>query len=290
MARKPTVSTVDLDVIDDGLVPHDLDETPLFATLPVPPVAPVSPIDLSGKPKLVCVAGLGQVGKSMVCRILAERSLEREGAALVSVDPSNRELARFFTGVLQPKSRDRDSIDAYLDRFVEGLRQSPGNAIIDFGGGDTALAGLVRRLPDLEQRLADAGISTVMLYPLSGRQADLTPLNDLSRMGFRPKATALILNHIHWKRTESHQQAFRLTTAHPVYKAAIDAGAVPIWLPFLSSAALVRDREILFADAIAGRMPPDKQGLPLGMAQSADVEAWWRETVNAFAPIDRWLP
>jgi hypothetical protein len=81
-----------------------------------------------------------------------------------------------------------------------------------------------------------------------------------------------------------------MTQRHPAYKAATDAGAVPIWLPYLASAALVRDRHILFGDAIAGRMPEGKKGLPLGIAQSADVEAWWHETVKAFAPVDKWLP
>jgi hypothetical protein len=288
MAKKPALP--DVAVIDDGLIPHDLDDTPLFASLPVPPVAPRSPIDLTGKPKLIFVGGLGQVGKTTVCRILAERSLDREGAALVSVDPNNREFPRFFTGTLQPSSRDRDVIDAYLDRFIAGLLANPSNAIIDFGGGDTALPGLVHRMPSLEQRLADAGITLVMVYPLSGRQDDLVPMNDLARMGFRPQCTTIVLNHIHFKKTESHEAAFRLTTAHPVYKAAIEAGSVPVWLPYLSSAALVRDRHILFADAIAGRMPEGKPGLPLGLAQSVDVGNWWDAMLKAIAPIDRWLP
>lgn len=61
-------------------------------------------------------------------------------------------------------------------------------------------------------------------------------------------------------------------------------------LPNSGSAALVRDRCIMFADATAGRMPEGKAGVPRGVAQSADVEAWWRAVSEAIAPIDRWLP
>jgi hypothetical protein len=290
MARKAGVPLAAPVELDDGLESAVLTNSPLFAVMPVPPVAPISPIDLRGKPKLVCVVGAGGMGKTLCCRIIAERSLDREGSNLVTVDPLNRELLRFFAEALEPESRDRDVIDAFLDRYIASLLASPGNAVIDFGGGDTALAGLVQRMPNLEQRLADAGIALVVLFPVGGRQDDLTLMADLGAMGFRPKCTAVVLNHIRYKRGESHEAQFRMTLRHPAYRAAIDHGAVPIWLPHLASDALVRDRHILFADAIAGRMPEGKKGLPLGPAQSADVGKWWDAMLAAIAPIDRWLP
>jgi hypothetical protein len=170
--------------------------------------APTSLIDLTGKPKLVCVAGPSNTGKTLCCRVIAERSIDREGSELVTVDPLNRKLVRFFAEALQPGSRDRDVIDAYLDRYIASLMANPGNAVIDFGGGDTALAGSVQQMPDLEKRLADAGIALVVIYRLAGRQDDLTTLADLGTMGFRPACTAIVLNHIHWKRRKATKRCF----------------------------------------------------------------------------------
>src|SRR5208283_325501 len=98
MARKSASAGATLppsDDIDDGLAPAPLTNAPLFLVHPTPPVAPISSIDLTGKPKLVFVAGPGNTGKTLICRLIAERSLDREGAELVTVDPLNRELVRF---------------------------------------------------------------------------------------------------------------------------------------------------------------------------------------------------
>ena len=87
MARKQQSMQVDADELDDGVDPVDLDTTPLHVSQAPPAPAPVSPIDLTGKPKLVLVIGLGQTGKTTVCRWIAERAVRREGVVLASVDP-----------------------------------------------------------------------------------------------------------------------------------------------------------------------------------------------------------
>jgi hypothetical protein len=276
--------------LDDGLEDIALDDTPLFVSQTAPSVAPPSPIDLTGKPKLIFVAGLGQTGKTTMCRWIAERSTEREGAALASVDPVNRELGLFFQETLKPETRDPAGIARWLDSFVATVMKDRGTAVIDLGGGDASLPRLITDAPDLPQRIEDAGVSLVALYLLSGRPIDLTPLNDMERLGFQPACTAVVLNHVKLRGGVSHEAEFRLTLRHPAYKAALARGAVPIWMPHLHTADMIRDRHILFSHASSGTMPEGKPGLPLGPSQQSSTAGWMRQMENACAPIDRWLP
>jgi hypothetical protein len=46
----------------------------------------------------------------------------------------------------------------------------------------------------LQQMMESAGIEPVALYPLTPRSSDLTPLAVMEQAGFKPRATALILN------------------------------------------------------------------------------------------------
>jgi hypothetical protein len=290
VAKKPAPPFSGSALIDDGLEDIALDDTPLFVSQTAPPVASPSSIDLTGKPKLIFVAGLGQTGKTTLCRWIAERSTDREGAALASVDPVNRELGLFFAETLKPETRDPAGIARWLDSFVATVMTDRGTAVIDLGGGDASLPRLISEAPDLPQRIEDAGVSLVALYLLSGRPIDLTPLNDMERLGFQPAATAVVLNHVKLRGGVSHEAEFRLTLRHPAYRAAIGRGAVPIWMPHLHTADLIRDRHILFSHARSGIMPEGRPGLPLGPSQQSSTAGWMRAMEAACAPIDRWMP
>lgn len=277
-------------MLDDGLGDVALDDSPLSVAQTPPPIADISPIDLTGRPKIIFVPGLGQCGKTMMCRWIGERTVEREGAALASVDPVNRELGLFLADTVKPDTRDPAGIARWLDAFIASVVTSGSNAIVDLGGGDASLATLLTNSPDLPQRIEAAGVSIVVLYMLSGRPIDLTPINDLERLGFQPATTALVLNHVKLRPGVSHEAEFRLTVRHPAYKAVIARGAVPIWMPHLHTADLIRDRQITFKHAVEGTMPEGKAGLPLGMAQQSSTHGWMRQMTEAFTPIMRWLP
>lgn len=290
MAKKPMAGLSAAAVLDDEVEDIQLDDTPLFTTQSIPAVAAASPIDLTGKPKLIFVAGLGQTGKTTLCRWIAERSTEREGAALASVDPVNRELGLFFQETLKPETRDPAGIARWLDSFVATVMKDRATAIIDLGGGDASLPRLISEAPDLPVRIEDAGVSLVALYLLSGRPIDLTPLNDMERLGFQPAATAIILNHVKMRGGVSHEAEFRLTLRHRAYQAAVARGAVSIWMPHLHPADLIRDRHILFNQARSGVMPEGRAGLALGPSQQSSTAGWMRQMEAAMSPIDRWLP
>ena len=290
MARKQQSMQVDADELDDGVDPVDLDTTPLHVSQAPPAPAPVSPIDLTGKPKLVLVIGLGQTGKTTVCRWIAERAVRREGVVLASVDPVNRELRHFFAETMQPPTREPGDISRWLAAFIASVTKDQRNALVDLGGGDTALPGLVAEAPDLLERVASAGVEVVAVNVVSPRPVDLTPYNDLARLGFTPPATAIVLNRTSVTVGVGHTAEFRSVTRHPTYLAAVERGAVPIWMPHLHTAAMIRDRQILFSHARDGIVSEGKRGLPLGPAQQSSTAGWMRTMETSFSPIDRWLP
>jgi hypothetical protein len=290
MAKKPIQTAPGGFDYDDGLVDVPLDNSPLVMEVAEPPLAPASDIDCTGKPKLIFVIGLGQTGKTTGCRLIAERAEAREGTTLASVDPVNRELGLYFDDTLKPETRDPSGIARWLSGFVDSALAAKDNAMVDMGGGDASLSRLWTDRPDLPEQIEAAGIELIALFMLSGRPIDLTPLNDMTGLGFAPRCTALVMNHIRIRPGVSHEAEFRLTVRHPAYRAAIDRGAVPIWMPHLHTADMIRDRHITFEQAATGIMPKGKPGLPLGLAQQSNTAGWLRKATAALSPIDRWLP
>jgi hypothetical protein len=274
----------------DGVDEIELDDSPLFASQQVPEPAPVSSIDLFGKPRLVFVAGLGKAGKTTLCRWIGERTRQRENAVLASVDPVNRELGLFFPETFRPETRDPGGIARWLADFVASAVKKKATAVVDLGGGDASFAKLFAETPGLAGQIEAEGVALVSLYVLSGRSIELTVLNDMERHGFQPPCTAVVLNHAVLNIGETHEAAFRRTTSHRAYRTIIGRGAIPIWMPHLYGADEIAERRILFEHAKDGVMPEGRAGLPLGPQGRSRTAAWLDAMTKAFAPIDRWIP
>ena len=152
--------------------------------------------DLTGKAKAIMAIGLGATGKTTLLRWLCERALERsdDELALATVDPVNRELGHYFPAAMAPPTQDPTQVTAWLEQLLAMVMETRKSVALDFGGGDTTLARLLAEVPDLQQMMESAGVEPVVLYPLTPRSSDLTPLATMAQAGFRPKATALILN------------------------------------------------------------------------------------------------
>src|ERR1700690_1413130 len=118
--------------------------------------------------------------------LIAERAESREGTTLASVDPVNRELGLYFDDTLKPETRDPSGIARWLSGFVDSALAAKDNAMVDMGGGDASLSRLWTDRPDLPEQIEAAGIELIALFMLSGRPIDLTPLNDMTGLGFAP--------------------------------------------------------------------------------------------------------
>jgi len=247
-------------------------------------------LDLTGKAKAIMAIGLGATGKTTLLRWLCERALERgeDELALATVDPVNRELGHYFPAAMVPPTQDPAQVTAWLEQLLAMILETGKSAALDFGGGDTTLARLLTEVPDLQQMMESAGVEPVALYPLTPRSSDLTPLAAMTKVGFRPKATALILNEGRADSTRAPLQEFGQIRRHSVYKSAIAQGAVEIWMPRLYAAKAIEDRRSGFRQAVNGETPQGRLGL--GPFDRSRTRHWLAAMEEAFAPIASWLP
>ena len=71
-------------------------------------------------------------------------------------------------------------------------RTPQASAILDFGGGGTALAKLIHEAPDLSSMMTTAGVAPVACYMIWLRVEDLASLDALEQAGFKPQATLFV--------------------------------------------------------------------------------------------------
>jgi hypothetical protein len=131
--------------------------------------------------------------------------------------------------------------------------------------------------------LERAGVELVALYTLSPRVEDLTAMAQLMAKGFAPKATGLILNKgVTADPTMPAEPEFDQITEHSAYRAAVDRGAVTIWMPRLYAAKAIEDRRLLFGQA--------RDGDHLGPSDCSRTHHWLCAMDDAFRPVETWLP
>lgn len=245
-------------------------------------------IDLTGKPKVIMAIGAGSTGKTTLLRWIIEQALrldDENSMALASVDPVNRELHHYFPQAMGPKSHDPAQTAAWLERFLARVMTTQKTAAVDFGGGDVSLSSMLAQVPDLQVMMERSGVEPVALHLLSPRVSDLMPMVTLDRAGFKPKATALILNMGRLLQDRDPEQEFAQLRKHAAYRAAVDRGAVEIWMPRLYSAKAVEDRRISFHEAADGTV----SGSALNIFDRSRVLHWLEQMAVSFAPIQSWL-
>jgi hypothetical protein len=252
--------------------------------LPVP--------DLSAQAKLWLLIGAGSGGKTLLARWLGDKLATAgtlDQTMLAALDPTNRTLAEFFGVVEQPASANPARVTTWLREFLTFVAKQQSSGIVDFGGNNTSLMHLVETSPTFADPLDEAGVAAVAAYLLSPRVDDLTLLAGFEGLGFRPKATALILN---LGRAES-QEDFDAVRRHPAYKAALARGAVELWLPKLEPQSLaleIERKRLHFTDARDGITPEGRKPADISLLERVMIRAWLGRMDEAFAPVSTWLP
>jgi hypothetical protein len=251
------------------------------------PPAAASAVDLSGKPKVWFVIGPGRSGKSMFLRWAAELSLSQGGQPiLAAADPQNRSL-RNFLDVHEPPTNDAAAVAAWQESLLNHAMDQKMSAMIDLGGGDTSLQRLLETVPSLASDLEASGVHPVAIYLLGPRVDDLASLASFEAMGFQPTATALICNTGLMEGTGDRESAFERVRQHSAYRAAVERGAVSLWMPALRQ-DLVRDIDALRWNFQRARDAVD--GVALGPFDRSRVRTWLEAMSAELLPVLSWLP
>lgn len=274
---------------DDEEVPVGLPPSSASAG---PAVAAKAP-PLAGPPIWLLI-GPNYSGKTTFARWAAGRMMEAgRSAVLAAADPANRTLAQFFGEVTQPPTNDAAQTAAWLRRLVEHAMAHRLPAVVDLGGGDTSLGRLLEEVPGLAGAMEEAGVSPVAAYFLGPRVDDLGTLGSFEARGFRPGATAVVLNHGRVDAGMDPEAAFAAVQRHSAFRAAVERGAVVLEMPRLSPPELALDVErkrLHFAAARDGTVPEGRKVAPIGGLNRAAVRAWMERMEAAFGPVADWLP
>jgi hypothetical protein len=248
---------------------------------------------LAGPPVWLLI-GPNYSGKTTFARWVAGRMMEAgRSAVLAAADPANRTLAQFFDKVTQPPTNDAVQTAAWLRRLVEHAMVHQLPAVVDMGGGDTSFGRLLDEVPGLAEAMEAAGVSPVAAYFLGPRVDDLGTLASFEARGFRPEATAVVLNHGRVDAGMDPDAAFAAVRRHSAFRAAVERGATVLEMPRLSPPELALDIErkrLHFAMARDGIVPEGRRVAPIGGLNRAAVRAWMDRMEAAFGPVAAWLP
>lgn len=259
---------------------------PLAPTETIPRVPRTLPVpDLSAYAKLWELIGEGGTGKTTIARYFLGRLIEADklGAmVLAALAPGNRNLASFADTVMQPPSVDPKATAAWAAKLVGAQRKRRRPGIHDYGGGDTAKRHLIAMAPRMVEEAEEAGLAVVAAYTLSPRLDDLAFLKTYEAAGYRPRATALILN---LARAET-PGAFNDLRRQPEYRAALDRGAVELFMPALPQkiALKVERARVQFGQAL-GDSPAN-----LGLLEQTELRIWLDRMEEEFRAVETWLP
>ena len=250
-------------------------------------------IDLTGKPKAWFLVGPNGSGKTALARWMGWNLASTDRRALMAaLDPQNRSLATWFSGVMQPDTNDGVQTAKWLMDFLDYVMEQKASAILDFGGGDTALAKLVHEAPDLTSLMTAAGVTPIACYMIGPRVEDLSSLDSMERAGFQPSATVIVLNEGRVDSTMSREEAFARVLRHSVFKQALERGALALWMPRLEPevAADIEGRRLTFGQARDGQVPPDAKFGPIGGFKRSMVRRWLEAMQHEFEPVASWMP
>jgi hypothetical protein len=252
-----------------------------------------SALDLTGKPKVWFAIGPGRSGKTMLMRWAAEMAANQGGSTIVAAaDPQNRSLKNYLDGVAEPPTNDATATSRWLEALLRHVMDEKASALVDLGGGDTALHKLLTTVPDLADALNDAGVVPVALYTLGPRVDDLAALGSFEGLGFRPTATALVRNEGLADPIGEREDAFARVIRHSAYRAAADRGAIELWMPRLDPGVTqeIEAKRLSFMQARDGLQPEGRHVTPLGPFDRSRVRNWLTLMEAGLNPIMSWLP
>jgi len=248
-----------------------------------------SRIALPKQPKVFFFIGRGRTGKTTNIRYIISVVDRRDvGFSVLDADTINPVLHQYVDAANTPPAYDEASLVTWMTECVFSAMAEGSHLLVDLGGGDGILGGLLRRTPDIVRAVEEMGGAVIACCTLGSSPDDLTPLANLHHLGFRPTATVLLFSEASLGANEVHGDAFASIQAHSFYRELIGAhAAIPLLIPRLDVAEAVERRRLDFEYARNGLAAPG--GQPLTVTQSFVLRAWLAKMAEVYAPISAWF-
>jgi hypothetical protein len=244
-------------------------------------------------PVLLIAVGRQRVGKTTLLNAIAQH-YRAAGADLRvwNADLLNRthSLSAFHPDALEAPAGSFDDTKAWIEERIGDQIARRYDAILDVGGGETALSRLALEV-SLVEALEAQGIRPVAIHLLGPELADLDYLNASAETGlFAPEATILVMNEGLVTSGRSASFAFARVQEHPVVKRAVLKGAELVMMPALGCMAQVTDRGLGFAEMAAGAQAQGHG--QTSFFDQARVARWWTKAMPEFFARLRpdWMP
>jgi len=215
----------------------------------------------TSSPRLMVAIGRQRVGKTTILKALTEITLRQGGNPEIwNTDIMNRSHTINSVGVdvLTPPEQTAKGQAAWLESRILAMAQTGRDAVLDIGGGWTAMHELIQGSPLLGvmQRL---GIRLLPYFVVGFEAADLDYLDDLHRRSFNPPGSVVLVNEGLIPYGADLTEKIRVILHHPSVQQALKQNGAIARFPAVNGLQAVSERHQSFFDFVDGKPVP---GLP----------------------------
>ncbi len=223
----------------------------------------IEPTVVEQAPVALWALGRQRVGKTTFLTALLDTVRAKGGTPEIwnaDIHNHSSSLSVYFPDAQIPPHRIMGEQRRWLEERLEAQQVSRRDALLDVGGGATALQEIVDDGP-IAEVLEEQGIRLTVVYVVGPDVADVDYLEDMKRRGLMvPRRSLIVLNGGLVPRGYDAAITFRPVLQHPVVAEALGDGAKAIMMPGLSNMDEVVRQELSFAryldPASPGRHPP----------------------------------
>ena len=234
------------------------------------------------KPVIFTIIGRQRVGKTTLLNALAQTIHEQGGTPEIwNTDLLNRSHSiSSFHDAKSPTGGDTKRQRKWLEEKIQSLMESRHDAILDIGGGWTALHELIST-ESLTRALDMMGITLSVAFLIGHERADLDYLEDLqTNKKFSPRNAAVILNEGLIPPSLDVDDVFEEVAIHPAVVEAMDNGAKLVLYPAAEPMKDVCDRTLTFRAYAEGEQ---KDGFPTSsIFDRLAIDRWYRRDFPVF--------
>ncbi|MBS1035656.1 MULTISPECIES: hypothetical protein [Gluconobacter] len=234
------------------------------------------------RPRLIVAIGRQRVGKTTILKAITEITLQQGGDPQVwNTDIMNKSHAIDTVGVdvLTPPEQHASGQAAWLEEQIMGMAQTGRDAVLDIGGGWTAVHELIQGSP-LLGAMRRMKVRLIPYFVIGFEPADLDYLDDLHRRDFNPPGSVVIINEGLASYKADSKEHTRAIIRHPAVQQALTNKGTVATFPAVNGLLKVAERNQSFFDFVAGK---PVSGMPTpSWFDTLRFDFWLRHSIPAF--------